>query len=343
MLRVPVSSRLSGTARSLPVHKLARPISTRWFAQTAIARKRAELNGQDEGAQSNKRRTSPGKNSLRRVSIEAERSRLVINKAGRKFIDPDADTQDMWSDCYGTNADMSQTVCCLLRRRAIRYQDASRLLKKDGFKMDPLSTGLFPQVVHVQTPITPDQDRGDVFIFPSGTVVAWNVPDKTALRLVQQIPPPLPVNSHSGYVEVEKEDLEYIEDSTKDRSEIVGDTIVIGTQASKVESAERSQETDGPSRAAEVDLAILAKIAFSSGLARSTKLAVLERLTDAYFSFTVDPPHLVSRQCSAPDEAEGAAPHLRDAGVRVTAAVQQELHSAQDGRAAEHPGAAQPV
>ena len=127
--------------------------------------------------------------------------------------------------------------------------------------MDPLSTGLFPQVVHVQTPIAPDQERGYVFIFPSGTVVAWNVPDKTALRLVHQILPPASVNSHSGYVEVEKEDLEYIEDSTKDRSEIVGDTIVIGTQASKEwESTERSQET---SQAAEVDT-ILAKIAFSS-------------------------------------------------------------------------------
>jgi hypothetical protein len=93
MLRVPLSSRLSGAARSLPVHRLARPISIRWFVQTAIARKKAEQNGQDEGTQSNKRRTSPGKNSLRRVSIEAERSRLVINKAGRKFIDPDADTK----------------------------------------------------------------------------------------------------------------------------------------------------------------------------------------------------------------------------------------------------------
>ena len=166
--------------------------------------------------------------------------------------------------------------------------------------MDPLSTGLFPQVVHVQTPTMPDQERGDVFIFPSGTVVAWNVPDKTALRLVQQILPPASVNSHSGYVEVEKEDLEYIEDSTKDRSEIVGDTIVIGTQASKEwESAERSQETDGPSQAAEVDT-ILAKIAFSSGLARSTKLAVLERLTDTYFESTRSIPLILSRGSALP-------------------------------------------
>jgi uncharacterized Rmd1/YagE family protein len=127
--------------------------------------------------------------------------------------------------------------------------------------------------------------------------VAWNVPDKTALRLVHQILPPASVNSHSGYVEVEKEDLEYIEDSTKDRSEIVGDTIVIGTQASKEwESAERSQET---SQAAEVDT-ILAKIAFSSGLARSTKLAVLERLTDTYFESTRSIPLILSRGSALP-------------------------------------------
>ncbi len=164
--------------------------------------------------------------------------------------------------------------------------------------MDPLGTGLFPQVVHVQTPIAPNQERGDVFIFPSGTVVAWNVPDKTALRLVQQILPPASVNSHSGYVEVEKEDLEYIEDSTKDRSEIVGDTIVIGTQASKEwESANDVQER--PTQAAEVDT-ILAKIAFSSGLARSTKLAVLERLTDTYFESTRSIPLILSRGSPLP-------------------------------------------
>jgi hypothetical protein len=92
LLRVPVRWRLSGVARPQPIHHLLRPIPVRWFAQTARAQKKGEHNGHDEGA-SSKRRTSPGKNSLRRVSIEAERSRLVINKAGRKFIDPDANTK----------------------------------------------------------------------------------------------------------------------------------------------------------------------------------------------------------------------------------------------------------
>jgi uncharacterized Rmd1/YagE family protein len=45
---------------------------------------------------------------------------------------------------------------------------------------------------------------------------------------------------------------------------------------------------------------ILAKIAFSSGLARSTKLAVLERLTESYFESTRTIPTIMSRGTPLP-------------------------------------------
>jgi len=39
-------------------------------------------------------RPSAGKTSLRRVSIEAERSRVIVrNRHGRRFVDPDIDTK----------------------------------------------------------------------------------------------------------------------------------------------------------------------------------------------------------------------------------------------------------
>jgi uncharacterized Rmd1/YagE family protein len=193
---------------------------------------------------------------------------------------------------------------------------ASRLLEDDGFELDPYSTRLYPQVIHVRLAGNPavsgaskeldkDQD-GDVFIFPSGTVVTWNVIERTALRLVEKILPPAAVNSHSGYVEVEKEDLEYIEDSTEERSAVVGDTIVIGTKYDSVNiSRTDGQNTSSSNRtqhaAGEVDT-ILAKIAFSSGLARSTKLAVLERLLDAYFASTRSIPTIMSKGTPLPFE-----------------------------------------
>lgn len=39
-------------------------------------------------------RPSAGKTSLRRVSIEAERSRVIVrNRGGRRFVDPDIETK----------------------------------------------------------------------------------------------------------------------------------------------------------------------------------------------------------------------------------------------------------
>ena len=147
------------------------------------------------------------------------------------------------------------------------------------------------------------QEHGDVFIFPSGTVVAWNVPERTVLRLIQRVLPPAALNSHSGSVELEKEDLEYIEDPTREHSSILGDTIILGT---KVELDAETHRQGGEASAGERSVqppevdTVLAKIAFSSGLARSTKLAVLERLTDAYFDSTRSIPTILSRGTPIP-------------------------------------------
>jgi uncharacterized Rmd1/YagE family protein len=183
--------------------------------------------------------------------------------------------------------------------------------------LDPYKTGLFPQVIHVRTPIllrsgalqessSRQQQYGDIFIFPSGTVVAWNVPERVAHRLVEQVLPPAAINSHSGFVEIEKEDMEYIEDNTTDRSNIIGDTIIIGTRLDDQPVHEESDNAAEPTRrlaasaqSPEVDT-ILSKIAFSSGLARSTKLAVLERLTDTYFESTRSIPLIMSKGTPLP-------------------------------------------
>lgn len=200
---------------------------------------------------------------------------------------------------------------------------AARLVKADGFHLDPYNTTLYPQVIHIQTPILPSeplvdpnachQEHGDLFIFPSGTVVAWNVPERIALRLVERVLPPAAVNSHSGSLQLETEDLEYIVDTTKDRSTIIGDTILLGT---KSESRLASEQVSPPSPVQDISSAlsetsladiespelstVLAKIAFSSGLARSTKLAVLERLTEAYFSSTRTIPTILSQGTPLP-------------------------------------------
>jgi uncharacterized Rmd1/YagE family protein len=109
---------------------------------------------------------------------------------------------------------------------------------------------------------------------------------------------------------METEDLEYIVDTTKDRSAIIGDTIILGTKSESRLASEQSSsapslgetslleplsDVESPEKAT-----VLAKIAFSSGLARSTKLAVLERLTEAYFSSTRTIPTILSQGTPLP-------------------------------------------
>lgn len=108
-------------------------------------------------------------------------------------------------------------------------------MKAEGYELDPFQTGLYPQVIHLQTTERPsevkDFQQGDIFIFPSGTVVTWNVREREALHLVNRVLPPAAEGSHLDLLETE--DLDYLEDSTRENSEIVGDTIILGTGVGK--------------------------------------------------------------------------------------------------------------
>jgi uncharacterized Rmd1/YagE family protein len=221
-------------------------------------------------------RKNTGKpSSLRSVAVEAQRSRSFVKSRGRqRFIDPDADTKTLTAYCAAETYDIAL---------------AAQLVKAQGYDLDPYQTGLYPQVIHVHTSDRPsevkDAQKGDIFIFPSGTLVTWNVREREALRLVQQILPPCAENSHLDLLETE--DLEYLEDASKSTSEIIGDTIILGTappSPSSHSSSSDMHDTD----------TTLAKIAFSSGLARSTKLAVLETLLSTYQASTRSIPSTLS-------------------------------------------------
>ncbi|PNS21849.1 MIOREX complex component 10 [Sphaceloma murrayae] len=236
-------------------------------------------------AKSAKRKTAT---SLRRVALEAQRSRHFVRGKGRKrFIDPGVETKDITASCAAEQYDLPL---------------AQRLLQQEGYDMDPLNTGLYPQVIHIQTPIYPIRDPdtgqdkkvgpGDVFIFPSGCVVSWNVPEKVQKRLVQRVLSPAAINSHLATTELE--DMEYLEDPTRPDSQVIGDAIVLGAQVAP-DTEGIHDDTDQPKNAiAGTDLT-LAKIAFSSGIARSTKLAVLENLLSKYFETTKTIPTILSR------------------------------------------------
>ncbi|KAG8529110.1 uncharacterized protein KY384_005745 [Bacidia gigantensis] len=188
----------------------------------------------------------------------------------------------------------------------------ARILEGFGHELDPCGTDLYPQVVHVALPvqISPSNQSetfwttGDLFVFPSGTIVAWDIPDATLESLVSGALRPAATAPLS---KVEEEDLEYVEDANRENSSIKGDRIVLGTKPQPAQARSDLQAGDGknnkvptyseavnttPSRTLDT---VLAKIAFSSGLARSTKLAVLESLLSNYFESTRSIPEVLSR------------------------------------------------
>lgn len=203
-----------------------------------------------------------------------------------------------------------------------------QILLARGYEPDPYETDLYPQVVHVQVPLDsvrrtsspsasglPPGEAGDIFIFPSGTVVAWELPEGFTSYLATTILYPAAENPHIDNVETEN--LDYVEDQQRENSSIVGDTIILGTKSDSI-----GIDTSQPGRYG-VDT-VLTKIAFSSGLARSTKLAVLESLLSNYFDSTRDIPTLLSKGTRLPF-TRGFV--LRKTGQLLSVRAQLNLYS----------------
>ncbi|KAH6653281.1 hypothetical protein BKA67DRAFT_659914 [Truncatella angustata] len=128
-------------------------------------------------------------------------------------------------------------------------------LRGHGFAIDPDNAGLDSNaVVHARS-----YNNGDIFVFSSGTVVSWSVPADSVTHIATK---QLLNAANLPHIEdLEFEDLDFAADETRDNSFIRGEEVVLGT---------RDQSDEG-----RLDQT-MAKIAFSMGLARSTKLAVLE-------------------------------------------------------------------
>ena len=266
--------------------------------------------------------------SLRRVAVEAQRSRgsLIRGSGKTRHVDPEAETKDVTAYCAA---------------ETYNVHVARDLLRQRGWKDDVWGTGMFPQVLHIQIPTTGDSlhgshhenaggetgvEQGDVFVFPSGSVVTWHISEKLARHLVERLLLPAAENSHVD--KLEAEDLEYIEDPTRETSEIIGDTIILGTKPNPehiyeptphTSPNEQQQHQNSP----ETDT-VLAKIAFSSALARSTKLAVLESRLTTYFQTTHSIPLTLS-QGSKPRHTRAFI--LRKTGELLTLRAQLNLYS----------------
>lgn len=163
-------------------------------------------------------RSPPGKRSLRRVAVEAQRSREENIRRKEHKTETIDSANLVTAICVAEELDMSAVV---------------RILRSHGFPIDPYGTG-FPdeQVVH-----TRGVNDGDIFVFPSGTVVAWSLPEDVAITLATQTLKPAAINPYVDQL-LEVEDLEFKEDPTRENSSIKGDVITLGT---KMESGGASE------------------------------------------------------------------------------------------------------
>lgn len=206
-------------------------------------------------------RTSTAKNSLRRVAIIAQqpkRSGPTAQEPRGAAVNPEADPATLVS------------ATCVAE--AFHMPTVTEILSSHGFAIDPDGTGFDSvEVVHAR-----GVNGGDIFVFPSGTIVTWSLPPDIVTRQILRA-----AEAAHPAAEREVEDLEFTVDTARETSTLKGDVVVLGTAR---------EHRDGDT----LDTT-LAKVAFSSGLARSTKLAVLESALTAYFESTRHIPALLSR------------------------------------------------
>ena len=273
---------------------------------------------QDDAKLSKKTTAIGRKTSLRRVAEEAQRSRdkLVLGSKGLRFVNPDVDTKvclfshDPTEHSLLTNSS-TQSVTAYSAAEQYNIYKVADILRRAHFKIDPFETDLFPQVIHIQTlgdafftyatqqPSNQNEPLGDIFVFPSGTMVTWNVSVKTAQYLLESIES---AAKEPHRATMETEDLDFVEDSTQRQSQVIGDTIILGTKVDVTDDgpgtirqghAEEKGHSSTEGQRPTIDV-VLAKIAFSSGFARSTKLAVLESRLDSFVESTRQIPDLLS-------------------------------------------------
>ncbi|EPS44742.1 hypothetical protein H072_1251 [Dactylellina haptotyla CBS 200.50] len=219
------------------------------------------------------------------------------------------------------------TAYCTAEKYNLRQ--CNSLLKSGGYVPDPLSTGLGDEVIHLRLPLPPQAYRhfpkslgpdsyGDIFVFPSGNIVSWGLPEAISTSVAALIRPA----AESPHSTTETETLEYVEDPNRSTCFLRGDVIIIGTGINKLLEEDthiihiggidslggpvierkvlRHEEEEEEGSRRQTTPTVLAKIAFSSGMARSTKLAVLEEMLESYIESTSSIPKLLSQGSRLP-------------------------------------------
>jgi required for meiotic nuclear division protein 1 len=189
-------------------------------------------------------RSSAAKKNLRATSTTKKSSHTAV------------ESKQTAHGVAGDGLDYMHTIRAVSIAQSFDMDLVEESLTGHGFAIDPDNADLdSTAVIHARS-----YNNGDIFVFSSGTVVAWSVPADAVMNIAtKQL---LGAARYSYVDDLEFEDLDFSTDDMRDHSFIRGEEVVLGTR-------------DGNTHERRLDTT-MAKIAFSMGLARSTKLAVLE-------------------------------------------------------------------
>lgn len=224
---------------------------------------------------------------LRRVASLAQRG------TNRK---PQPSTQD---GAAMPGKDYAQTICAICVAESFDMAEVLRALHDKHYAIDPDNMGFDEdEVVHARISADARPGEGDFYIFASGTVVTWSLPADKGVYVARHVLHSAKERAHDADIHTDKltEKLEFETDPSTAQHSMRGDTVVLGTKIDpSISSTEPTADTGR------------AKIAFSSGLARSTKVAVLETLLEEFLAATERYPDQLAKRTGDRWWARGAA------------------------------------
>ena len=275
-----------------------------------------------------KPRSAGAKNSLRRVAAIAQQAPSTAppathgepqdtaerassasapappldNKPSARAARLRREASDLHDAVFEDIEDGSNVISAVCLAESFDMERVMAILEAQGFTLDPDGSGFEShEVVHARKELYYEGQvatalgKGgllrevDLFVFESGTLVGWGLPADDVDQLATSH---LVGAAADPFVALrETETLDFRRDPARDNSAMRGDVVVLGTR-NEVAEGDRLATTR-------------AQIAFSSGLARSTKLAVLERSFTDYFESTRRIPDLLAGRGDGQSGASG--------------------------------------
>lgn len=223
-------------------------------------------------------------NNKKKLRDPLRRVASIAQRAGRK---PASATRDGEAE---PGKDYRTTICAICVAESFDMKAVVRALHHKQYLIDPDGLDFDDdEVIHIR-PRGPS--GGDLFIFETGTVVTWSLPPERGIELATDTLLPAHENPHTALMDRDEmtERLEFEVDPSTPHNSMRGDTVVLGGAARRDDGAEGALSSGGDRGGDPTTDEGRAKIAFSSGLARSTKVAVLETLLNSFLERTEEFP-----------------------------------------------------